>query len=84
MSKEDFEKIHNRLNSIDITLAKQSVLLEEHMRRSLANEEALEIIKEELKPVFTNLTIVHFIGKLIMLVIGSGILVELIKWILAK
>lgn len=34
------------LSSIDITLAQQKIILEEHQRRSLANEKAVELIKK--------------------------------------
>lgn len=40
------EKVH----SIDITVAKQHVSLEDHMRRTEANEEKLSIFEEEIAP----------------------------------
>jgi hypothetical protein len=55
---DDIKRILNKLDSIteDITgikvvQAEQKVILEEHMRRSLANEQAVELLKEELKPL---------------------------------
>lgn len=58
---EKLERVEEKLASIDVTLVKQEVNLQEHMRRSLLNEEAIEIIKEELKPVQKHVTQVHTI-----------------------
>lgn len=58
---EKLDKVEEKIASIDVTLAKQEVNLQEHMRRSLLNEEAIEIIKEELKPVQKHVTQVHTI-----------------------
>lgn len=43
------DKLDPRLDSMDVTLAKQSVILEDHTRRSLANEEAVELLKKKLE-----------------------------------
>lgn len=43
--------IDARLNNIDITSTKQSMILEEHQRRSLLNEENIELLRTEFKPV---------------------------------
>lgn len=34
------------INGINVTLAKQSIVLEEHQRRSLANELSVDILKK--------------------------------------
>lgn len=39
------------LAEIKVVQAEQKVILEEHMRRSLANEESLELLRDELKPL---------------------------------
>ncbi len=44
---EKLDKMDSRIDSIDITLAKQHLTLEDHTRRSLANEESLEIVKSD-------------------------------------
>lgn len=41
------EQIEKHLNSIDVTLAKQEVHLAEHMKRSEANEKAIEILRKQ-------------------------------------
>jgi hypothetical protein len=66
--KEDFEKIHDRLNSIDVTLAKQSVLLSEHIRRTNLLEEKLEPVEEHVAHMRGALKLVLIIAAL------SGIL----------
>ena len=72
------DQINEHIGSIDVTLGKQSVILEEHTRRSLANEKAVEYLKEELKPVFKHVAIVNFIGKVIGLFCGAEITLYLI------
>lgn len=45
------DRLDGRLDNIDVTLARQAVSLEEHMKRSALNEEAVNILKDEFKPV---------------------------------
>jgi maltoporin len=52
---EKLDKMDSRIDNIDITLAKQNVTLEEHVRRSEANEETLEIVKNEADVRLRNL-----------------------------
>lgn len=44
-----WDKLDSRIDSIDITLGKQQVILEEHQRRSLANETTIDIVRQEVK-----------------------------------
>lgn len=46
--KEKIGKIDDSVTEIKVTLAKQSVILEDHTRRSLANEEANSLLRTEL------------------------------------
>jgi archaellum component FlaC len=78
------DKIDERLCNIDVTLGKQSVVLEDHTRRSLANEKAVEYLKEELKPILKHVTIVNFLGRSLGIVLCSDLVYNLIKWLLAK
>lgn len=78
------DKLDERLDSIDKTLVKQSCVLEDHTRRSLANEKAVEILKDELKVVFNHVTIVNFLGKLCLLAVTSGLLWKLLSWSFSK
>ena len=51
--QESADEINARLNTVDTTLAINTAHLEEHMRRSDLNEEAVNILKAEIKPVRT-------------------------------
>ena len=44
---QKLDKLDERLDQVDVTLVKQHVSLEEHMRRSSQNEEQLEIVRKE-------------------------------------
>lgn len=41
------DKLDSRIDNIDITLAKQSVILEDHQRRSIANEANVEMLRKD-------------------------------------
>lgn len=43
------DKLDTRIDNIDVTLAKQQVILEEHMRRSIANEAAVDLLRTEVQ-----------------------------------
>lgn len=61
------DKIAEDITEIKVTLGKQEENLKEHMRRSLANEAAVEILKEELKPIKTHVDHVNGAIKFIAL-----------------
>lgn len=61
---DKLDKIEERLDNVDVTLAKQHVTLEEHMRRSLANEEAVQILKEQMEPIKDHVKAVNTVLKL--------------------
>lgn len=65
------DKMEVRLDSIDVTLIKQSGLLEEHMRRSLANEENVDILRQQLKPIEEHVSKVNFLFKVMAWAIGA-------------
>lgn len=58
---DDMDK---RIDNIDVTLVKQELNLQEHMRRSLANEEAVQILKEQLEPIKDHVKAVNTVLKL--------------------
>lgn len=60
------------LSRIDVTLAAQHVTLEDHQRRSLANEELVETLRAEIKPLSLHVAIVNRMGAAIG---GIGILI---------
>ena len=72
--------IGERLNSMDKTLIKQEINLSEHMKRSLANEESVKILSNELKPIRTHVNHVEGALKLIgLLGVIMGIISGIIK-----
>lgn len=59
------EKIYDAVSRIDVTLARQAVTLEDHTRRSLANEEALDLIRAEMAPLKAHVALWGALGKII-------------------
>lgn len=63
------DKLDTRIDNVDLTLAKQSIILEDHTRRSLANEEALELLKKKLEteliPIKNHVLQVNLVFKII-------------------
>jgi predicted nuclease with TOPRIM domain len=95
--KEKLEKMDGKLDKTDerldhvytvlteqaVTLGKQSIILEDHTRRSLANEEAvklaknvadiaLETLRNELKPIQRERYMVKGAMKIVGVLIGAG------------
>ena len=59
------EKVH----SIDITVAKQEINLQDHMRRTAVNEEKLEIFENKIAPALDAYKFVFTVFKFIVPVI---------------
>lgn len=75
-------EIEKRLASIDVSLAKQSTILEEHIRRTGAAEHRIEMLQEELEPIKTHVAMVHGAFKLVGIIsVLSGIAVGLVELI---
>lgn len=55
---EKIDKIDDRLNNIDVSLVRQTVSLEEHIRRT-------NLLEEEIKPVKRHVLMVEAIFKII-------------------
>jgi len=79
------EKLDGRLDKVDVTLAAQAAVLKEHVRRTQINEESLESLRNEVKPLVVHVAVVGAIGKVVA---GIGILVgicvgiyQLLGWI---
>lgn len=75
------DKLDSRVDNIDVTLGKQSVILEDHIRRSLANEKAVSVLKEELKPVFIHVSMMNILGKVCIAIISSGMVYTILKYL---
>lgn len=74
---DKIDKINDNVTEIKIVLAKQHVVLEEHIKRTLQNEVAIEGLFQELKPIKTHVGMVNLIFKIL------GIIVSLTTPILA-
>lgn len=70
------DKIDLRVDSLDVTAVRQQAILEEHQKRSLANEAAVQVIASELKPVKEHVLKVNFIIKVILWTIASAGAIE--------
>lgn len=62
--------LDTRLDKITIILVKQEQNLKLHMKRSELNEEAVRILKEEVKPIQEHVLKINFLMK-IFAVVGS-------------
>lgn len=70
------DRIDMRVDNLDVTSVKQQAILEEHQKRSLANEAAVEVLKVELVPIKEHVIKVKFIVKVISWVIASAAGIE--------
>lgn len=77
--EDKLDTVVTKISSIDVTLAENKMILSDHTRRSLANEKAVEIIKNELKPVFIHVSLMNIVGKIALTILGSEVLWEIIK-----
>lgn len=62
---DKMDAIDSRLDDTSQILAVQQEQLKEHMRRSQLNEEAVQILKDELKPLQEDWLRVRFLGKVV-------------------
>ena len=87
MTREDrilqiLEGIREDMTEMKLVTVKQEENLKEHMRRSLANEKAVELIKTELKQVSTHVLLVQHAGKAIGWIASSSIVLYALKRLL--
>lgn len=78
------EKIDDRLVEIEKTLVEQHAVLKDHTRRSVANEKAVQILADELKPVLLHVHIVNLLAKVSLALLVSSGFFGFIKWIITK
>jgi len=62
--------VDQRLDKMTIILARQEANLKTHMRRSELNEQALEILKSEVKPIQEHVLKINFLMKILAVVGG--------------
>jgi hypothetical protein len=75
---DKLDKIDERVDKIDITLVKQQSILEDHVRRSIANEDSLKLHREEFKPIQEHVLTVNLIFKAIIFL---GVVVGIVQGI---
>lgn len=81
--EQKLEKIDERLTSIEHTLLRNTISLEEHMRRSAMAEEGIKTLAAELKPVQLHVANLRFVGHLVLWALGSsGFILFIIKYLL--
>lgn len=94
--EDKVDKLDSRIDNIDVTLGVQSVVLQDHTRRSLANERAVDLLKEQIqsnrdeakediKPLQAHIIQVHTVFKIIGVIasiaaIAKG-LIEVLTWL---
>lgn len=71
-------KLDSRLDDIYETQIKQQCILEEHQRRSVANEQAVEILAKELKPVTKHVDMMTYIGRFLLGIVAMLALIATI------
>lgn len=59
------ESIDERLSDINNVMIRNTASLEEHMRRSLLNEEAVDLLRTEIKPLSQHVATINNIAKMI-------------------
>lgn len=61
--EEKLDVVGTQLSSIDKTLVANTVILEEHQRRSLANEKAVELLEAQILPISKHVYLVNILSK---------------------
>lgn len=69
---ENQEESKKDITDIKVTLAEQKIILDEHQRRSIANEESVVLLKEQIAPLEKHVLIYSLVGKFIL---GVGVIV---------
>ena len=68
---EAVHDIKDTLTEQKVTLAKQAVVLEDHTRRSLAAEENLDLLRQQIKPIENHVAFMRGVGKTILMIITA-------------
>jgi uncharacterized protein YicC (UPF0701 family) len=77
------DKLDDRIDHIDKTLAENTIIVREHERRSLAAEQNLQLLKmdmhNEISPIKTHVQNIQGIGKLVkwLSIVSSAIIAVL-------
>lgn len=68
---ENQEELKKDVSEIKVAQAEMKVVLDEHQRRSLANEEAVAILRDQVKPIESHVFLVNTLTKLGLALIGG-------------
>lgn len=70
--KDEFDKIHekldkisDRMGTIETSQARTEVIMDEHIRRTALNEENIDILRKEFKPVKAHVQFINNISKFV-------------------
>ena len=66
------DELKDRIHSIDVTVAKQEVNLQDHMRRTVINEEKLDMFEDKIAPA---LDAYKFIATFCKVLTGAAIII---------
>lgn len=72
------EKIEDQLSNINTILVKNTATLEEHQRRSIANEKAVELLAAEFTPVKKHVEKIQFLMDIVKWIITSGVILTIL------
>lgn len=78
------DDIGDQLGKIEVTISNQALILQEHQRRSLANEKMVELLSKELKPVILHVEMVKLSIKILAYVLGCGFLIRALSSLFGK
>lgn len=81
MDDKRLGRIEDKIDQLHTTLTEVKMGYEEHERRSLANEKAVEVLKAEIKPVIVYLEVAKIIGKVFVWACGSALVWKLLDFI---
>lgn len=80
---ENFSSINKHIANIDVTQAKQNVVLEEHIRRTELAEKSIEDVQKRIAPIEKHISMWAGAGKLLAILgIVSGIAGVIVKLVL--
>lgn len=71
--EEKLDTVSDQLTSIDKTLLTNTIILEEHQRRSLANEKAVELLESQLQPITKHVYLVNILSKAALAIFCSSL-----------
>lgn len=80
--EDKIDTVTEQLASIDKTLVANTIILEEHQRRSLANEKAVELLESQVLPITKHVHVVNILAKAALALFCSSLGVLVIQKIL--